>query len=95
MIRIECTTADITLTNIAAVLRDASQADFSRYTSRSVPFYSSTLRAPAWVMFEESETAEAHEEILAGLANERPHSRLRTAEGRPVQWTYDGHGRMA
>lgn len=44
---------------------------------------------------DEQNTAEAHEEILAGLASERPHSRTRTAEGRAVQWTYDGHGGMA
>lgn len=40
-------------------------------------------------------TGEAHEEILAGLASERPHSRIKTASGQPVQWTYDGHGGMA
>lgn len=44
---------------------------------------------------DEHDTGEAHEEILAGLASERPHSRTHTAEGRAVQWTYDGRGGMA
>lgn len=46
--------------------------------------------------------ADRHEEILAGLANEAPHSRFRIWSGNPyqgmtlrnVQWTYDGHGGM-
>ena len=41
------------------------------------------------------EAAEAHEEILAGLASEVPHSRIRQANGMPVQWTYNGDGTMA
>ena len=45
---------------------------------------------------DEHETGEQHEEILAGLASERAHSRIREANtGRAVQWTYDGHGGMA
>lgn len=40
--------------------------------------------------------ADQHEEILAGLASERPHSRIREANtGRAIQWTYDGNGGMA
>ncbi len=35
-----------------------------------------------------------HEEILAGLAKERAHSRIRQANGQPVQWTYSGTGSM-
>jgi hypothetical protein len=38
----------------------------------------------------EMAVAEQHEEILAGLANERPHSRFRESNGNPVQWTYSG-----
>lgn len=44
---------------------------------------------------DELATAEQHEEILAGLANERAHSRFYDANGQPVQWTYTGKGRMS
>ncbi len=41
-------------------------------------------------------TEQAHEEILAGLASERAHSRFREANtGRAIQWTYNGDGSMA
>jgi hypothetical protein len=40
------------------------------------------------------DTAEQHEDILAGLANERPHSRIKQANGIPCQWTYDGRRGM-
>jgi hypothetical protein len=36
----------------------------------------------------------AHEEILAGLAGERAHSRIRTAQGREIRWTYNSDGSM-
>lgn len=39
---------------------------------------------------EEMAVSWQHEEILAGLANERPHSRFRDYIGNPVQWTYSG-----
>lgn len=39
--------------------------------------------------------AQRHEEILAGLASERPHSRIRDARGNAIQWTYNGDGTMA
>lgn len=50
----------------------------------------------------ERETADKHEEILAGLANERPHSRFAIWRGNRyqgyqldrVQWSYDGKGGM-
>ncbi len=44
---------------------------------------------------DDHETGEIHEEILAGLASERAHSRIRTAAGADVQWTYNGRGGMA
>jgi hypothetical protein len=43
---------------------------------------------------DEELTAQRHEEILAGLASETPHSRIREANGNPVQWTYSGTGLM-
>lgn len=50
----------------------------------------------------ERAAADQHEEILAGLTKERPHSRFRIWSGnhqqgsmfRDVQWTYDGNGGM-
>ena len=36
----------------------------------------------------EQAVADAHEEQLAGLVQERPHSRFLTAEGWSVRWTY-------
>lgn len=41
------------------------------------------------------ETALQHEEILAGLASERAHSRFMSANGQSIQWTYTGHRSMA
>jgi len=43
---------------------------------------------------DEERTALRHEEILAGLASEVPHSRIREANGTPRQWTYKGDGGM-
>lgn len=51
---------------------------------------------------DEQRASDQHEDILAGLANERPHSRLAILSGnpyqgftrRPVKWTYDGRGGM-
>lgn len=42
----------------------------------------------------DTDAVEQHEEILAGLANERYHSRVADASGRAVQWTYNGNGTM-
>ncbi len=39
--------------------------------------------------------ADQHEEILAGLAGERAHSRIAQANGNPVRWTYNADGSMA
>jgi hypothetical protein len=39
-------------------------------------------------------TADQHEEILAGLAGERAHSRIFTAFGDSVRWTYNADGSM-
>jgi len=41
-----------------------------------------------------AEVAEAHEEILAGLAGEHAHSRLVDSTGRNIQWTYNTNGTM-
>lgn len=43
----------------------------------------------------ETDVALQHEEILAGLANELPHSRFVNANGQAIQWTYSGNGEMA
>jgi hypothetical protein len=51
---------------------------------------------------DDKQVADQHEEILAGLAKERAHSRFRIWSGnhqqgmtlRDVQWTYDGAGGM-
>lgn len=40
----------------------------------------------------DARVAEQHEEILAGLAREVPHSRIRQANGMPCQWTYTANG---
>lgn len=40
-------------------------------------------------------TKAQHEEILAGLAGERAHSRIAEASGRKVEWTYNADGSMA
>jgi hypothetical protein len=53
-VRIECSTADITPANIAGVLQDALVADFARRPN-FIPFYSTTLRAPAWIIFEDAQ----------------------------------------
>ena len=44
--------------------------------------------------FDEELAGQRHEEILAGLASEVPHSRIREANGTPRQWTYNGEGGM-
>lgn len=38
--------------------------------------------------------AEQHETLLAGLAGERAHSRIMTANGEDVRWTYNADGSM-
>ena len=43
---------------------------------------------------DEERTALRHEDILAGLGHEVPHSRIREANGTPRQWTYNGKGGM-
>jgi hypothetical protein len=42
----------------------------------------------------DTQVAEQHEEILAGLGSERAHSRIAEANGRQVQWIYNGDGSM-
>jgi len=59
--------------------RDLTPAQEDRYAVTDVIPYT-----------EEMAVADRHEEILAGLASERPHSRFRESNGNPVQWTYSG-----
>jgi hypothetical protein len=49
---------------------------------------------PTCAVLIDTAVAEKHEEILAGLANERYHSRIADASGRAVRWTYNGNGTM-
>jgi hypothetical protein len=46
------------------------------------------------VLEDAERSAEHHEEILAGLAGEFAHSRIRTSSGVAVRWTYNADGSM-
>jgi len=56
--------------------------------------WSASPMAHWFVLTFDKETANQHEEILAGLAREVPHSRFRQANGVSCQWTYNGDGTM-
>jgi hypothetical protein len=42
----------------------------------------------------DQQVADQHETLLAGLAGEFPHSRIMTANGEHVRWTYKADGSM-
>ena len=42
-----------------------------------------------------ADVAEAHEEVLAGIAGVLAHSRFLDSSGRAIRWTYNGNGTMA